>query len=244
MTTDLNPDEKIRMFFLCKFFEKENYALDFLDGRMYANKLSYFKSLEERSQDKRGDRYEGTIIWGQPGVIKIEINGHDLSKNLAAPVSMSSNYLLNEVNVVCMHAGYIKIINNQSTEDLSQITKQLQIPPECKEFGQYAVMIKNGQEFFDRVEKAAWSNDYPIKRGLVEYYDPDTFTGSFPGMSGAFRKQEKFKPEREYRIAFDSGDSSNNATVLDIGNIKDIAIRSSIDEINRNMKLVRSVKAT
>ena len=231
------------MFFLCKFFEEEKHALDFLNGRLYANKLLYFKSLEERDQNKRGDQHESNIIWGQPGIIRIEINGHDLSNDLAGPVSVSSDYL-NELNVLCMHAGYIKYVNGQSIEDLSQIRERLLIPPECKKFGRFAVMIKNGPEFFNRVESAALSNDYPIARGLVEYYNPDIYTGSFPGISGAFRKQEKFKPEREYRIAFDSGNTGTNATVLDIGNIEDITMRSTIDEINQNMKLERSAERT
>ncbi len=64
-----------------------------------------------------------------------------------------------------MHAGYIKYVNGESIEDLSKIREQLLIPTECKKFGQYAVMIKDGPEFFNRVESAAYSNDYPIARG-------------------------------------------------------------------------------
>ena len=55
-------------------------------------------------------------------------------------------------------------------------------------------------------------------------------------------KQEQFRLEREYRIVFETGSIGTDAIVLDIGNLADIAMRSTIDEINRNMKVVPSTK--
>ena len=243
-TSDENsfyPRERSHVFFLCKFFEKEKHAADFMAGKLYANKLSYFQSLEEQERAKRGDKHEGIIAWGQPGIVRIEIDGHDISNDLAGPASLSSNRL-SEFNVVCMHAGHIRKADSRNLEDLSQIRKQLLIPTECKKFGKFAVVIKNGLEFLNRVKIAAQLKGYRETHGLVKYYDPDTFSGFFPGISGAFMKQEQFRLEREYRIVFETGSIGSDAIVLDIGNLADIAMRSTIDEINRNMKVVPGTK--
>ena len=231
-----NAGPRTHIFFLCKFFDNADHASDFMNGRLYANKLSYFRSLEEPDRAKRGDQHEGIVAWGQPGVIKLEINGHDLSNDLAAPVSLSADRL-SEFNVICMHAGYIRDSDIPPPGDLHQIRKRLLIPEECRKFGQFAVVIKNGPEFLNRVKTAARLQRYREAHGLVEYYDPLTFNGFFPGIWGAFRKQEKFRSEREYRIVFETGSISTDAIVLEIGHIRDIAMCSTIDEINRTLKI-------
>ena len=73
--------------------------------------------------------------------------------------------------------------------------------------------------------------------GLVEYYNPDTFHGTFPGVSGAFMKQDKYSYQREYRIAIETGSTGIFPIVLDIGDISDIAMRSNIREINQNLQI-------
>ena len=227
---------RTHIFFLSKFFDNADHAADFMNGRLYANKLSYFQDLEEPDQARRGDPHEGIVAWGQPGIIDIEINGHNFSNDLAAPTSLSSNRL-SEFNVICMHAGFVTDSGTPPIEDLHQIRTRLSIPEECRKFGHIAVVIKNGPEFLNRVKVAAQRLRYREAHGLVEYYDPLTFNGFFPGISGAFRKQEKFRPEREYRIALETGSVGTDPIILNIGHIGDIAIYSTIDEINRTMRI-------
>ena len=50
-------------------------------------------------------------------------------------------------------------------------------------------------------------------------------------------KQKKFSPQREYRIVFETGTIDDNPIILDIGSIGDIAIRTTINEINQNMEV-------
>lgn len=227
---------RTHIFFLSKFFDNADRAADFMNGRLYANKLSYFQNLEEPDRARRADPHEGIVAWGQPGIIKIEINGHDLSNDFAAPASLSSNRL-SEFNVICMHAGYVTNSGTPPLEDLHQIRNRLSIPEECKKFGEIAVVIKNGPEFLNRVKLAAEERRYREAHGLVEYYDPLTFNGFFPGISGAFRKQDKFRSEREYRIVFETGNVGTDPIVLNIGHIGDIAMCSTIDEVNRTMRI-------
>ena len=235
-----NAGPRTHIFFLCKFFDNADHASDFMNGRLFANKLSYFQNLEEPDRARRGDRHEGIVAWGQPGIIKVEINGHDFSNDLAAPASLSSNRL-SEFNVICMHAGYVGNSDTRPLEDLRQIRKRLLIPEVCKKFGQIAVVIKSGPEFLNRVKVAVQLRCYREAHGLVEYYDPLTFNGFFPGISGAFRKQEKFRSEREYRIVFENGSMGTDAIVLDISHIGDIAMCSTIDEINHTMRIEQDI---
>ena len=226
------------IFFLCKFFEKDKYASDFLKGKLYANRLSYFRNLEEPDRVRRSDQHEGIIAWGQPGLIRVEINGHDMSNDLVEPAALSSDRLA-AFHVICMHAGHIQSVDGQSFEDVTRIKQRLLIPEECKKFGQTTVVIKNPREFLNRIEAAAQLKSYREAHGLVEYYNSGIFSGFFPGITGAFKKQERFELEREYRIVLETGNIGTDAIVLDIGDIRDIAMRSTIDEINRNMIIQR-----
>ena len=231
-----DPNKTTRyIMFLVKFFETREYANGFMSGRLYANRLSYFKKIEDAGDTHRGDKYEGTVVWGQPGRIQIEINGHDMSNDLAGPASLSLNRL-DHFNVVCFYAGYIRNYSPTLTED--EIKNQLIIPRKCEEFGQYAVVIKDNAEFFNRVKRATNAKNYREMHGLVKYYDPDTFHGHFPGISGAFRKQEKFSYEQEYRIVIETGIAGSCPLVLDVGDISDITMLSNIQEINQNLQVI------
>ena len=230
-----NPDERRQyIFFLVKFFAKQEYANDFVSGRLYANQLSFFKKIEDVGDTNRGDKNEGTVMWGQPGRIQIEINGHNMSNDLAGPVSVSLNRLY-QFNVVCLYAGNIRSYSPPMS--MAEIRNQLLIPRECEEFGQYAVVIKNGLEFLNRVKKAANVNNYRVAHGLVRYYNPDTFHGDFPGVSGAFMKQDTYRYQREYRIVIETGSTGTCPIVLDIGDIGDITMHSNIREINQNLQI-------
>ena len=52
------------IFYLAKFFEKEQYAIDFMNGQLYANRLSFFKGLEEGDSANRGDKHTKELLYG------------------------------------------------------------------------------------------------------------------------------------------------------------------------------------
>ena len=54
------------IYFLVKVFSDKKYAEDFVNGKLFANRLSYFRKLEEEQQANRGDRHEGVVGWHQP----------------------------------------------------------------------------------------------------------------------------------------------------------------------------------
>ena len=207
-----------------------------MHGQLYANSLSFFKSLEEGDSASRGDKHEGTIFWGQPGKIQIEINGHDMSNDLAGPASLSSNRL-DQFNVVCLYAACIRNCGQELSQDLSEIRNHVLISKKCEQLGRLAVVIRNGPEFLNRVTSSAKLNGYREAHGLAKYYDPHTFSGNFPGISGAFMKQDIYRYQSEYRIVVETGNTDFGALVLNIGNISDIAMLTTIPEVNRNLKI-------
>ena len=224
------------IFYLAKFFEKEKHAIDFMNGQLYMNKLSFFKELEDSNNDYRGDKNEGTFVWGQPGKIRIEINGHDMSNDLAGPASLSSNRL-DEFNVLCLYAACIRNSSEKFPRELSEIRNHLLIPKKCEELGKFAIVIRNGPKFSNRVTSSAKLNGYREAHGLVKYYDSNSFSGSFPGISGAFMKQEIYKYQSEYRIVLETGTIGSGRLILDIGNISDIAMLTTVPEINRGLEV-------
>lgn len=209
---------------------------EFINGKLYANKLSYFKRLEEGDSAGRGDEHEGTIAWGQPGKIRIEISGYDISNDLAEPVSLSSNRL-DQFNVLCLYAACIRDSGRDQPKNLSEIRDHVQIPEKCNQLGAFAILIRNGPEFMRRIVESAKVYGYREAHGLVKYYDPNTFSGNFLGISGAFMKQDKFRYQSEYRVVFETGNLSDEAVILNIGSISDIAMPTTISEINRSLKV-------
>ncbi|HIF9375049.1 TPA: hypothetical protein ACX6RV_002942 [Photobacterium damselae] len=53
------------LFFFVKVFDNKKYADDFMKGKLFANRLSFFKKLEEKAEANRGDRHEGVLSWHQ-----------------------------------------------------------------------------------------------------------------------------------------------------------------------------------
>ncbi len=228
------------IFFLAKIFDNEGYAEDFISGNIFANRLSYFRELEEAESGNRSDKHEGTVSWYQPDQIKIELNGRVLS-GLAAPASIQMHWH-NHLNVFCIYAAHSGEFEKISEETLDVFKKQLQISEECLKLGECAVLVANVPQFIDRIKKAVMSNNYEMTAGLVEYYDPNTFHGTFSETESIFRKQKEYKHQKEYRFAFDTGLEGDDPLILNIGDISDIAVKCKVSDVNNclDVKLLES----
>ena len=220
-------------FFLVKFFGKATYADDFVHGTIFANRLSWFKQAEEGSESGRMDQHEGTTILLQPGNCRIEINGMDMSDDLAGPVQGQMNWL-NHLNLFCLHAAHSGDLDlaNLSNDNIETLRQQLTIPDKCLSLGKYAVVVKKVPEFIRRMRDSALAKGYGIKYGLVKYYDPETFHGHFDGEEAAFRKQNRYRFQREFRFAMNSGSLGEEPLVMDIGDISDITLQLESSELN------------
>ena len=225
-----------QFFFLAKVFEKKEHAEQFTRGKLYANRLSHYKGMEKGGDTIRGDKYEGISDWLRPDKFTLTIDGMNLSDDAVEPFSISPDQL-NHLNIFCLYAGTIESSKLAGMKNVLEVKKALLIPEKCESLGRFAVLIKNGSEFFKRVERAALLRNYKLVKGMVKYYDPVKFHGSFPGWEAVFNKRDNFEYQREYRIAFDTRTRGTDAKVLKIGDISHITMCIGTADINKNMEI-------
>ena len=234
-----------RIFFLLKAFQTKTYANDFVAGKIFANRLSYFKKIESR--DGQGDRYEGAVmlrrddlalalqatVAGTREANRIVIPGCEF----AAPPVWQPKWV-DHVNVFCMYAVHIGGIQSIRSEDLSVIRRKLELPEKFTRLGRYAVVVKDFPEFFRRVETAADLRGYRIRRGLVKYYDPNVgIRLSQSDTNAIFSKRKKYEYQNEYRVAIDTGTMGCEPVTLEVGNLDDIVLRMDTRDINRQLSI-------
>ena len=223
------------MFFV-KFFPKKKYARDFMQGRVYANRLSYFKDIEGTDDSGRADGHEGVIGWFQQNQGRLTINEIDITGDLAGPIEMQREWL-NYRNLFCVHAAHTGDIDldNLSAHDVEDLRKQLELSEDCRKLGRFAVVIRNIPEFVKRIESAAEQKGYRLSRGLVKYYDPDTFHGSFSDWRAVFRKRREYRYQQEYRFIIDTLAIGDWPIVLEMGDIQDITSCFYASKINEEL---------
>ena len=176
----------IYLYFV-KFFSEENHADQFLAGKLYANRLSYFQKLEEKCDDGRSDRHEAVAAWLQPDATSITFSGASYLNisphDLAAPISVSFNFHGNW-HVFCLYTIYVdgfEFVDGEfdlSEEDKQKFEQQLRIDDRCVKLGGFAVMVR-ADRFIEQVKKAMHEAKRKIIGDLVKYYDPSTFHGNF-----------------------------------------------------------------
>ena len=204
-----------------------------MGGKLFANRLSYFKRIDGSDIRKDGD--EGAVMLPREGAVldliaknpvtqevisSIRIPGSELE----APITIRPGWA-NHVNLFCMYA-----VHSCDSEDITDSTahgfkKQLTIPEGVlEEFGKHAVVIRNVWGFFRRVVDSAKQQGYAVKGRLVAYYDAEI--GTPPELAYedmVFAKRNEFSHEQEYRIVINTGTTGNEAIALSIGSIGDIA---------------------
>jgi hypothetical protein len=189
------------------------------EGLLYMNPLAYFSKLELDAA--RADRLEGTTRIIQPkhvGEFKFShpiLGEHRVPPgDLAGPVLISMNRIAS-CNIYCMFA----------------ITKPIDgeiLDARNLEFGDSFVLILNTQEFINRMNKAAKISHLAGERKLVEYYDPEEYSGD----TGPFRKSSAFAHQNEFRLILRPG--SDEAIKFKIGSLVDITSPVlPLSEINR-----------
>ena len=228
-------------YLLVKFFDNESYVNDFLAGRIYANRLSYYKAIEDQQDGGRGDPKEGMGAWLQPGRGRLVINEMDMTSDLAGPIELQPNWL-NHLNVFCLyavHSGDLDPCNPRDWE-IDAFRNYLLIPDRCFSLGAHAVVICNVAEFVRRMEAASNSAGYKVKRGRVKYYSPETFHGAIRGDAAAFTKQDRFSYQREFRFAIQTGSTGTSPITLSIGGIRDISKRYKSSDLNA--EIIRKIE--
>ena len=237
--------------FLVKVFSDQVHAGKFLQGEMYARRLSWFKELENDTD--RGDDHEAAVVSHLDG-FTITLNPTDLATGETEEVTITGSDLarppvfrprhFDHLHLFCMYAAQIDS-NHEIPEDrIQELKKQLELPEEYSRFGRNAVAIINYSQFVKRVEVAAKRNGYGIGWGPVEYFDPEVGTSLSPlDVKTLFAKRNKYAWQKEFRFVIDSRTVGNDALILNIGKIDDIATALDTSEINRLLSIEPGPKA-
>jgi hypothetical protein len=92
-------------------------------------------------------------------------------------------------------------------------------------FGDSCLMIKDVQEFFNRMDAAVSKLDCYYRRGFMKYYDRKSINGKID----LFQKPNEFSYQREFR--FYVHQEEDLPIKLNIGSLKDISEIVSMDAI-------------
>lgn len=209
-----------KIVLLVKVFDKEEYADAFIQtGEMFCKTIGQFKRIED--DVARGDQFEAPSDWHQPDRISLTFSfkttdGEEKSfpiEGLAGPLVMQ-RMAHDRLNAFCMYAVTVPDFEESyETEEerllvVEKINSMLKVHArlgkEILSLGEHAVLIIKVTDFIDKVSKAAKSEGYSSRRGLVDYFDPDTFHGSFGEVESVFKKRNIYSYQKEFRFVFES----------------------------------------
>ena len=198
--------------YLAKIVQETCYGEAMIAGRLFLNRLSYFKKAE---QGARHDADEGRLVWHRNIIKEIKINDIPFNtvKRLATDLPG-----VDDTHVLCLFAGHTERFPSERL---------------IEELGAYAVLIRDPGKFFLRVGEACDRYGYKGRGCYVRYYNNDCESVE-PGKDTVFYKPDGFRYQHEYRIAVETGTQGFDPLILDIGEIGDIAEVVGADDIERS----------
>jgi hypothetical protein len=216
--------------------------------------LKEFKEIEDGNN--RGDRFEGTSHCFQAKDIKMSFTVHkndevlniiDIEGSQLAGPTVFQPTILDGFNLFCMYAVVIEDFEKSySTEDEKKLLKekinrsiaeQIQIDPRCLNLGNHAVVVYDVERFIRAVESYAGTNNMETCHGLVEYFDPEGFTGSFKGVEPIFRKRNTYGHQNEFRFAFNTNKKAQRPIKFNVGPLNDFAFIGPLADIIEGIQI-------
>lgn len=230
------------ILYLVRFFDKEEHADQFMQGRLRLNRLEYYKRLEEACGDGRGDHAEAPAAWWQKHHFSIEFHDHpELNirpENLAGPVLLSFESY-DHLSILCMtaiHTGEFELdcesgLISVAEGDEDKLRQRLKIDPKCFKMGSFAIVVRGG-DFILRAKRAIEALGYTYNSALVEYFDPAIFHGPFSLKEMAFKKRNQFSYQNEYRVCVGTHTKGDDVVWIEIGDISDLGAKMPAADVN------------
>jgi hypothetical protein len=223
---------------LFKVFKEESHRDDFLNGRLYMNRLKFFKKLEDKEINSRNDSDEAVSGWYQPNKGSyLKVNEHIIpSEDINGPIKVGYDKF-DDLNVFCLSVLYSNEFEQITEGNLNAYRNSLLLNNKMLELGDYCVILTNPSTFIENVKSSIQRNKLYYRMGLVEYFDPNIFHGTFSGIDAVFRKQIQFSYQKEYRIVIDSKTLGDNPYILETGNIRDICLTVRTNKLNSKIEV-------
>lgn len=191
---------------LVKFGSKDN-LIKLQQGELYMKNLQYYVDLEKNADDEDvGDMYDGQMLWEDAKVTLFDYDTKEIfTEGTASKLSLNLGYL--KYPVFCMFTFDYR---NHTDEELKgdNLSVRYDFTDEQKnklhKFGTHALIIKNGDEFVERVKKGLLHNDIGYSRDFVKYYAFNNIKHlrevKEDSMKIAFWKRQKYAYQQEYRF--------------------------------------------
>lgn len=216
MIDNNSDDEKeFHPVVLLKYGQLEHLQDLLYNGNIYVNSIEEIRKHEtEKEGDFRNDPLEGIRNFHSFRPVKVTM----------IPVSNK------EKEPIVIHPENIKywekpekILGNIcsfygiTTKDFIN-NELIPIDEKMKEFGTHFILIKNFDEFINRINKAIENSTRTTwYYGFVKYFNE----GNHVGEVNLFKKRSRFKYQKEFRLYLES--KSDKPLFIKIGNIEDIA---------------------
>lgn len=207
---------------------KEEYAKDILKGNLYMNPLSFFRKYENDYMDDMAEGVCGDISKNQMRQYGYYLSDYFIDNIVTDNVLMLSDSFAT-CNLFCMYCFFHDDVNKK----IAQFDERL------LQFSDTAIWIKDADEFKRRVEHAIYLKCQSLvseygSYGRVRYYDINEKTNNLDSRS-CFDKRLDYKWQQEWRICLWSHNMRNEAIVLSIGDISDIACVISAKDISKTL---------
>ncbi len=213
---------------LMKFGSEENLKR-LQKGQFYMKNLQYYVDLEKTTDDKDvGDKYDGQMVLQNVKITMFDSETGAFVAQMDSPIaSMDLGYL--QYPVFCMFMlDYRNHVAEELTGDVAKVRYQFteEQLSRLPNFGSHVLLIKNGNEFVERVKNGLLNAGYGYTRDFVQYYD-----GNIPQhmqevakdyMRIAFWKRQKYAYQQEYRILAHA--QVEDHLCVDIGDLSDITL--------------------
>lgn len=229
-------------------FGSENNLRKLQAGQLYMKNLKYYVDLEKTTDDEDvGDKYDGQMMLQDVKISMYTVDTHEFIAQFDAPsASMNLGYL--ECPVFCM---FMFDYRNHIEENLEgeNLTVKYQFTEEqlkkMPNFGDSVLIIKNGDEFVNRVKKGLLEAGYGFSRDHVQYYAFNNVEHLKQIQSDnsriAFWKRDKYSYQQEYRFLIH--DFVDDYLSVEIGDISDITQLLRTEELlNTYLEITFKVK--
>lgn len=169
-------------YILTKFFEKKSYQEEFVKGKFYLSSLSAFtRTYAERGLIEaavQGDKYAKIILGkqrnkSQRDVLEGTIASIPPSRVTGLPDDMKKA-MCTDIMIRALGYDYCNVMCFCKMEYRQQIfKKKMRVDwnePNMKDFGEYAAIIKNPEEFIRRIDVVVSKQNYQYICGDVNYH--------------------------------------------------------------------------
>lgn len=243
------PDKTVKdsLSMLMKFGSEKNLK-KLQAGQLYMKNLKYYVDLEKTTDDEDvGDKYDGQMMLQDVKISMYTVDTHEFIAQFDAPLSsMNLGYL--GCPVLCM---FMFDYRNHVEEYLEgeNLTVKYQFTEEqlkkLPNFGDSVLIIKNRDEFANRVKKGLLDAGYGFTMDHVQYYAFNNME-HLKQVQGdnsriAFWKREKYSYQQEYRFLIH--DFVDDYLSVEIGDISDITELLKTEELlNTYLEITFKIK--